>query len=46
MEQLASRWTAFIAIWYLSVFEKVSRKFRFHYNLTRITGNVPEEQYF
>jgi len=26
-------------------FQKVSSKFKFHYNLTRITGNLPEDRY-
>ena len=41
MEQLGSHWTDFHEIWYLSVFFKeLSRNFQFHWNLTRITGNL------
>ena len=37
MEQLDSHWTDF--------FESVSRKFLFHYNRTRITSTLHEDQY-
>ena len=36
MEQLGSHWTDFHEIWYVFV-EHLSRKFKFHYNRTRIT---------
>jgi hypothetical protein len=31
--------------WYLSIFENLSRKFRFHWSRTRITGILHEDQY-
>jgi hypothetical protein len=36
---------AFFEIWYLSIFLNMSRKFRFHYNLTRVAGNLHTHQY-
>jgi len=47
MEQLHSHWTDFHERdEYLSIFrKKPSRKFKFHYNLTRITGTLHEDQY-
>jgi len=39
VEQHCSHWMDFCEIW----FENLSRKFRFHYNLTRITGNLHED---
>ena len=43
-EQLGSRSTNFHEIWYLSIFQKVSRKFKFHSNLTRITATLHEDR--
>jgi hypothetical protein len=43
-EQLGSYWTDFNYIWYFST-ENLSRKFKFHFNLTRITRNLHEGQY-
>ena len=39
MEQLGYHWTDFHEIWYLGFFENLSIKFKFHYNLTRITSS-------
>jgi hypothetical protein len=44
MEQLSSHWMDFHEIWYWSLFENLSRKFKFPYNLTRITGTLHEDQ--
>ena len=43
MPHLGSHWTDFDEIWYLSFFENLSRKFKFHYNPTRITGILHED---
>ena len=45
MEQLGSHWTDFHEIWYLIFFKNLSRKFKFHYYLIRITGTLHEDQY-
>ena len=45
MEQLGSHWTDFHEIWYMSIFEAMSRKLKFYYNLTRITATLLEDQY-
>ena len=42
MGQLSSHWTNFDEISYL-LFENLARKFRFRYNLRRITGTSHEE---
>jgi len=44
-EQLDSDWKDFYEIWYLNIFENLSKIFKFHYNLTRITGTSHEDQY-
>ena len=45
MEQLDCHWTGFMkfAIWVF--FENLVRKFKFHYNVTRIAGTLHEDQY-
>ena len=45
IEQVGSNWTAFHGIWCLNIFflENLSRKFKFHWNLTRVTGTVVED---
>ena len=43
-EQLGSQWTESHYILYLSNFDNLSRKFKFHYNLTGITGTSHEDQ--
>ena len=45
MEQLGSHQTNFYEIWYLGIFFNLSRKFKSHYNMTRITGTLHEDQY-
>ena len=46
MEELGSHWTDFYNIWFLSVFRKhLSRKFKFHSNLTRITDILRGDEY-
>jgi len=42
-QQLSSHWTDFNEIWYLSIFCTVCWEFKFHYNLTRIMGNLCED---
>jgi hypothetical protein len=42
MEQIGSHWTDFHEIWYWVVFENLSRKCKFHSNLTRIMGTSHE----
>jgi hypothetical protein len=44
MDQFGFQWTDSCDIWYV-FFENLSRKFRFHENVTRITGAVLEDQY-
>ena len=45
LEQRGSHWTDFHEIWYLSIFyENFSRKFKFHWTLTRITGTLHEDR--
>jgi len=39
-EPLGCHWMDFHEIWYLRIFRKLSRKFKFHWNLTRITGTL------
>jgi hypothetical protein len=44
--QLGSDWTDFHETCYLWIFfENLSRKLKCHWNLTRITGTLPEDQY-
>jgi hypothetical protein len=43
MEQLGAHWTDFHEIWYLRIFENLSRKLKFHFNMTRITGILRED---
>jgi hypothetical protein len=43
MEQLGSHWTDFHEIWYFIIFRKSGRKFKFHQNLTKITGTLQED---
>ena len=43
MEQLSSHQMDFHEIWVFS--KNMSRKFKFHYNLTWITGNLHEDQW-
>ena len=45
MEQLDSHWTDFHEIWYLSIIPKSFGKWKSHYNLTTITGTLPEHRY-
>jgi len=40
LEQLGSNWTDFLSVF----FENLSRKFKFNYNLKRITGTSHEDQ--
>jgi hypothetical protein len=44
MEQLGSHWTDLYEIWYVIVFQILSRKFMFNHNLTRTTGILREDQ--
>jgi hypothetical protein len=46
MEQFDSHCTAFHENWYLNFFfyENLSRKFKFRYELTRITGILHEDR--
>ena len=45
-EQLGTHWTDFHENWYLSIFlENLSRKFKFHKNLPKLTGILHENQY-
>jgi len=44
-EQLDSDWTDFYEIWYLNIFENLSKIFKFHYNVTGTTGMSHEDQY-
>jgi hypothetical protein len=44
MGQLGSHWMDFHVIWYLKIFPKyLSKKYKFHSNLTRITGTLHED---
>jgi hypothetical protein len=43
MEQLGSHWMYFHEIWYLRIFRNLSRKSKFHQNLTRIMGTLHED---
>jgi hypothetical protein len=43
VEQLGSHWTDFREIWYFSIFWKSVKKFKFHWNLTRIAGTLHED---
>jgi hypothetical protein len=45
MEQIGSPWTDFRKIWLLSgfFFENQSRTFKFHWDMTRITGTLHED---
>jgi len=45
MEQLDSHWTYLNVILYLTIFENLSKKFKLHYNLTRIMCTLHEDQY-
>ena len=45
MEQIGSHWTNFHGFCYLNIFIHLSRKFKFHYNLTRITVTLHEGKY-
>jgi len=45
IEQLGSNWMGFMGFDIWVVFEKLPRKFKFHENLTRITGTLHEDQY-
>ena len=45
MEHLGYHWRNFHEILYLSFFKYLSRKFKFHYNLTRVTDALYENQY-
>jgi len=46
MEQLGSHGTDFYyAIWYWSIFENLSRKLKFYYNLKSMTSAIREDQY-
>jgi hypothetical protein len=41
MQLLGLHWTDFYKIWYLSIFfENLSKKFKFHDNVTRKTGTL------
>jgi hypothetical protein len=43
MEQLGSHWTDFHEILYFDYLSKLTRKFKIHCNLTRITGTLDED---
>jgi len=46
MEHLGFHWTDFHEFFLFGYFfENLSRKFKFHYNLTKITGTLHEDQY-
>jgi hypothetical protein len=42
LEQLVCYWTDFPKIWYMCIFENMSKKFNFFYNLTRTMGTLHE----
>jgi len=42
MEQLGCQWTDFYGIFYLSIFGNLPRKFKFQYNLTKMTDALHE----
>jgi hypothetical protein len=44
MEQFRSHWTNCHEIWYL-IFFNLSRKFKFYWNLTKITGTLHEDKH-
>ena len=45
-EHLGCHWMAFHEIWYFTnFFENLPRKFKFHYNMTRITGTLHEDRF-
>jgi hypothetical protein len=44
MEQFGSHWTDFHEMLYLGIFENLARKFKFHENLTRMTGILHEDK--
>jgi hypothetical protein len=43
MEQLGTYWTIFVEVDILGFLENLTRKFKFHQNLTRIAGTLHEE---
>jgi hypothetical protein len=43
MEQIGCHWTDFSEIWWGVFFNYLSRNFKFHYTLTRITGTLHED---
>jgi len=45
VEQLGSHLTDMHKIWYLGIFRKLLRTFKFHSNTTRITGTSHEDQH-
>jgi len=45
MEQLGSLWADFHEIWYLLVFRNSVKKFKFHWNITRMPDALHEGQY-
>jgi len=44
-EQLGYQWADFHEILHIVFFENLPRKFKFYYNLTRITDTLHEDQY-
>jgi hypothetical protein len=45
MKQLGSHWANSHGIWYLAIFQNISRKLETHFILTAITGILSEKQY-
>ena len=45
MEELGSHWMSFHEIWFSVLLKNVSIQFKFHYNLTIITGTLHEDRY-
>ena len=45
MKKLVSHWTDFHEILYFEIFFKLSIKFKFHYNCSRINGTLHEDKY-
>jgi hypothetical protein len=44
-EKRGSHWTDFHQIWYLTIFLNLSRKFKFHQNITKTINTLHEDQY-
>jgi hypothetical protein len=45
VEQFGSHWTNIHEIWWLIIFENLSRKFQLNWTLSRITGTLHADQY-